>query len=87
VLGRTPLKIDWPISDLPVTFELRLAGHKRKLKPTVVNGNTALRVELERVPVVRHSAGSGSTKRPPGPGSGSGRPRSRDNGLLRPEDM
>jgi serine/threonine protein kinase len=57
-LGKTPLKIEWPISDLPVAFELRLGGYKRKLKQTVVNGNTALRVELERAPVVRRSSGS-----------------------------
>jgi hypothetical protein len=62
-LGKTPLKIDWPISDLPVTFELRLGGYKRKLKQTVVNGNTALRVELERAPVRRGGpASSGSGK-------------------------
>jgi hypothetical protein len=62
-LGKTPLKIDWPISDLPVTFELRLGGYKRKLKQTVVNGNTALRVELERAPVRRGGpAASGSGK-------------------------
>src|SRR5262249_48145220 len=86
LLGKTPLKLDWPVSDLPVTFELRLAGHKRKLKPTVVNRNTALRVELERVPVVRHSAGSGTGRRPAGPGSGAARSRSQDNGLMRPDD-
>jgi serine/threonine protein kinase len=57
-LGKTPLKIEWPISDLPVAFELRLGGYKRKLKQTVVNGNTALRVELERAPVVRRNSGS-----------------------------
>jgi serine/threonine-protein kinase len=85
-LGKTPLKLEWPISDLPVTFELRLAGYRRKLKPTVVNGNTALRVELDRVPVVRHTAGSGSPKRGPGPGSGSAKSRGRDNGLMRPDD-
>jgi serine/threonine-protein kinase len=63
-LGKTPLKIEWPISDLPVTFELRLGGYRRKLKQTVVNGNTALRVELERAPAIRRSgaAASGSGK-------------------------
>jgi eukaryotic-like serine/threonine-protein kinase len=77
-LGKTPLKIEWPISDLPVTFELRLGGYKRKLKPTVVNGNTALRVELERAPVVRRivPAPSGS--------AGPQRAGSAADGLMRP---
>jgi tRNA A-37 threonylcarbamoyl transferase component Bud32 len=75
-LGKTPLKIEWPKSDLPVTFELRLGGYKRKQQQTVVNGNTALRVELERVAAIRHT-GSGA--------SGSARPGSGDNGLMRPE--
>jgi hypothetical protein len=78
-LGKTPLKIDWPISDLPVTFELRLAGYKRKLKQTVVNGNTALRIELERASTVRRPAGTGT-------GSGSAKRGNRDNGLMRPDD-
>jgi eukaryotic-like serine/threonine-protein kinase len=75
-LGKTPLKIDWPVSDLPVSFELRLPGYKRKVKQTVVNGNTALRVELERVAAVRRN-------RPPTPVKG--RDRGGDNSLMRPE--
>jgi hypothetical protein len=74
VLGKTPLKLAWPISDLPVTFELRLGGYKRKLKQTVVNGNTALRIELEHAAVVRRP----SHRREPASGSS-------DNGLMRPE--
>jgi hypothetical protein len=74
-LGRTPLKLDWPISDLPVTFELRLAGYKKKQKQTVVNSNTALHIELERAPVVRRNGNPGGS---PKPGSGG-------NGLMRPE--
>jgi hypothetical protein len=74
-LGRTPLKVDWPISDLPVTFELRLAGYKKKQKQTVVNSNTALHIELERAPVIRHNGNAG----------GSARPGSGTNGLMRPE--
>ncbi len=74
-LGRTPLKVDWPISDLPVTFELRLAGYKKKQKQTVVNSNTALHIELERTPVLRRSGNAG----------GSARPGSGTNGLMRPE--
>jgi eukaryotic-like serine/threonine-protein kinase len=78
-LGKTPLKIEWPISDLPVTFELRLGGYKRKLKQTVVNGNTALRVELERAPVVRRIVPG-----PSGGSAGSQRAGSAADGLMRP---
>jgi hypothetical protein len=78
-LGRTPLKLDWPVSDLPVTFELRLAGYKKKQKQTVVNSNTALHIELERAPVVRRPGGAGGSAKA-GSGSGSG-----SNGLMRPE--
>jgi hypothetical protein len=72
-LGRTPLKVDWPISDLPVTFELRLAGYKKKQKQTVVNSNTALHIELERAPAIRRNSGPVKT------GSGG-------NGLMRPDE-
>jgi hypothetical protein len=74
-LGRTPIKVDWPISDRPVTFELRLAGYKKKQKQTVVNSNTALHIELERVPAIRRTNSGGAAK----PGSGG-------NGLMRPDE-
>jgi tRNA A-37 threonylcarbamoyl transferase component Bud32 len=74
-LGRTPIKVDWPISDRPVTFELRLPGYKKKQKQTVVNSNTALHIELERVPVIRRTSNGGAAK----PGSGG-------NGLMRPDE-
>jgi len=73
-LGRTPLALDWPISDAPVRFELRLAGYKSKLKQTVINGNTRLVIELEHVVVRRRGTGAGPAR----PGSG--------NGLMRPGD-
>ena len=76
-LGKTPLKVEWPVSDLPVTFELRLGGYKKKQQQTVVNGNTALHIELERVAVIRHP-GAG--------GSGSVRAGSGGNGLMRPDE-
>jgi hypothetical protein len=72
-LGVTPLKTEWPVSDLAVTFELRLGGYKKKQRQTVINSNTALHVELERLPVVHHPP---ATPRPP---SDDG-----DNGLMRP---
>jgi serine/threonine-protein kinase len=71
-LGRTPLVMDWPISDAPVRFELRLAGYKSRLKQTVINGNTRLVIELEHVVVRRRGTG---TARPGG-----------SNGLMRPGD-
>ncbi|HEX2689348.1 MAG TPA: protein kinase [Kofleriaceae bacterium] len=77
LLGKTPLKIEWPKTDLPVTFELKLAGYKKKQKQTVVNGNTALHIELERASVIRHP--------PAGAGSGSTRTNGGDNGLMRPD--
>jgi serine/threonine-protein kinase len=73
-LGRTPLVLDWPISDAPVRFELRLAGYKSKLKQTVINGNTRLVIELEHVVVRRRGTGASSVR----PGGG--------NGLMRPGD-
>jgi hypothetical protein len=69
-LGKTPLVLDWPISDVPVRFELRLAGYRPKHKQTVVNGNTRLVIELEHVVVRRR-------------GTGPARP---SDGLMRPGD-
>jgi hypothetical protein len=74
-LGKAPVALDWPTSDAPVTFELRLAGYRTKQKQTVISGNTRLVIELERVPVVWHGSGPGS-----GRSTGSG------NGLMRPDD-
>ena len=76
-LGKTPLAIDWPISDLPVTFELSLAGYKTRQKQTVVNGNTALRIDLERAPGPRRPGG--------GRAAGSGKPPHTGNDLMRPD--
>jgi len=83
-LGKTPLKIEWPVSDLPVTFELRLGGYKRKLKQTVVNGNTALRVELERAPVVRRAGAPSSGGTGSAGSARSDRAGSAADGLMRP---
>ena len=62
-LGTTPLKIDWPISDRPVTFELVLAGYKRRENQAVINGNTALHIELERIATSRRANTSGDPTR------------------------
>ena len=85
LLGTTPLKIEWPISDLPVMFELALVGYQKKQLPTVVSGNTAVNVPLERVPVIRRGGGKasgGGANR--GSRSQSGSASSR-NGLMRPD--
>jgi eukaryotic-like serine/threonine-protein kinase len=63
VLGKTPLKIDWPVGERAQEFELKLAGYKKKIADVVVKGNTAVGVELEK----QHS--SGGTQKP-GKGSG-----------------
>jgi hypothetical protein len=49
-LGKTPLKLDLPISDLPLTFELRLAGYRKKSKDLIVRNNTMVHVPLDRLP-------------------------------------
>ena len=74
-LGKTPLVVDWPTGDAPVSFELRLGGYRTKQKQAVINGNTRLVIELERAPAVRH----------PGASSGSAKPGA-NNGLMRPDE-
>ena len=49
-LGKTPFKTEWPVSKKKVLFELRLAGYRKKPTPLLVEGNTAILVELERIP-------------------------------------
>ena len=71
-LGKTPLEIAWPVSDQPVTFELRLAGYRKKQKSIVLTTSTATTVQLDRLRKV---------VQPSNPGSGS----NNDNGLMRPE--
>jgi len=81
LLGTTPLKIDWPISDRPVTFELVLGGYHRKQNQAVINGNTALHVELERISTSRRggkpSGGANNAR------GGSAKP---SNGLMHPDE-
>ena len=74
LLGKTPLKIEWPASTAPATFELRLAGYRKRTTELVIGGNTSLRIELEPLPRIAPPAGLGSG------GKGSG-----DSGLMRPE--
>ena len=77
LLGKTPLKLEWPVSITPATFELRLPGYRRRTKELAVTGNTTVRLELEPLP---------PQVRPPDRGSarswGSG---TSDSGLMRPQ--
>jgi tRNA A-37 threonylcarbamoyl transferase component Bud32 len=78
-LGKTPLKLDWPAGEQPVTFVLKLKGYKDKTVEATVTSNSMTRVELDRIQV----------SRPPGTGNGSGKgsgKRSGD-GLIRPDDL
>jgi tRNA A-37 threonylcarbamoyl transferase component Bud32 len=74
VLGKTPFKTEWPISKKKVSFELRLAGYRKKPTPLLVDGNTAILVELQRAPRTN-----------PGSGKGSGSGSNRDTGLMQPD--
>ena len=56
-VGKTPVKLELPISDMPLSFELRLQGYKKKTKELIVSGNTMVQVPLERV---RRPGGSGT---------------------------
>ncbi|HWO21839.1 MAG TPA: PEGA domain-containing protein, partial [Kofleriaceae bacterium] len=78
-LGKTPLKLEWPVSEVPRTFELRLPGYHRRTRELVVSGNTTVRIELDRMPVTPPSrpSGAGSGQSPKGSNS--------DSGLMRPE--
>jgi serine/threonine-protein kinase len=75
VLGKTPFKTEWPVSKKKVVFELRLSGYRKKATPLLVDGNTAILVELEKAPRTGSGKGSGSSSK----GSNS------DTGLMRPD--
>ena len=77
VLGKTPLKLTWPIGTVSVSFEIRHAGYKRKVETLAVGQNTSIHIELDKLadrPPPRHDP-------PPHPGSGG-----RDTGLMKPGD-
>jgi len=71
-LGKTPLHLTLPISDLPQTFDLRLTGYKKKTKQIVVTGNAVIPVPLDKLvaPNPAHKKG----------------PKNND-GLMRPDDL
>jgi len=72
-IGKTPVQVTLPISDLPLNFDLKLAGYKKKTRQIIVSGNGMISVPLDRAP-----APTGGTKK------GSGKD---DNGLMRPDDL
>lgn len=72
-VGKTPAQVTLPISDLPLTFELRLPGYKKKTKQIIVSGNAMISVTLDKAP----APSGGSHKK----GSGGG------NELMRPDDL
>jgi serine/threonine protein kinase len=82
LLGKTPLRLDWPVADTPVTFELRAPGYRHRTKRIVIGGNVMIHLELEPAPApdlphpVPHSATTA--------GKGSGIHDS--NGLMKPDD-
>ena len=76
VLGKTPVKLSLPISDLPLAYELSLPGYRKKTHQLVVTGNTVVNIELDKAVAVR----------PPGGGTHAHKGSAHDdNGLERPE--
>ncbi len=75
LLGKTPLKLELPISDTPITLELRRAGYRKKTKQFVVAGNTMVQVPLDRAPATTGTKNTGGHK-----GSGTS-----DTALERPD--
>jgi serine/threonine-protein kinase len=49
-VGKTPVKLELPVSDMPLAYELRLAGYRTKIKQLIVTGNTMVQVPLDRAP-------------------------------------
>ena len=82
LVGKTPAKLSLPISDLPVTFELKLAGYKKVTKQVVVSGNRIVEVPLERTAAV--VAPQTQTTHHRGSNHGAG---SSDTGLMSPDDL
>jgi hypothetical protein len=76
-IGKTPATLSLPISDLPQSFELRLAGYKKETKQIVVTGNTVVNVALDRAP----------GGHPPRKGSGGGRKKGSGDDLINPADL
>jgi hypothetical protein len=65
LVGKTPLKVDWPMSATPVKFTFKLRGYRDKLMELAVTSNTMTRADLERIPTqgTNKGSGRGSAKR------------------------
>jgi serine/threonine protein kinase len=50
LLGKTPARLELPISDAPVTLDLKLPGYRKKQKQITVTGNVVVQVPLEKAP-------------------------------------
>jgi serine/threonine-protein kinase len=59
--GKTPAHLSLPISDMPLEFELRLSGYRKKVKQLVVSGNTVVQVTLDRAPTQTAPGGKGTS--------------------------
>jgi serine/threonine-protein kinase len=49
-LGKTPAKLSLPVAQAPQTFELRMAGYRKKTRDIVVTGNTVITIPLDKAP-------------------------------------
>ncbi|HEY5920163.1 MAG TPA: serine/threonine-protein kinase [Kofleriaceae bacterium] len=78
--GKTPATISLPISDMPLDFELKLSGYKKKTKQIIVTGNAVINVMLDRAPSSHKGSSSGSGRKK-GSGDGAG------DGLMNPDDL
>jgi serine/threonine-protein kinase len=83
LVGKTPAKLELPVSDLPVAFELHLPGYRKKTKQVIVSGNSVVDVPLEREPASGYTPTVGHGPHGGHKGSGS----QQDTGLMNPEDM
>jgi hypothetical protein len=52
-IGITPTTLKLPITATALTYELKLAGYRKKTKQFVVTGDAVLEVALEKLPVIR----------------------------------
>jgi serine/threonine protein kinase len=78
-LGKTPVTLTLPISDMPLEYELRMPGYKKKTKQLVVTSNAVINVMLDRAPA--SSTGSGPRNK------GSGHKKGSGDELMRPDDL
>jgi eukaryotic-like serine/threonine-protein kinase len=52
-IGITPTTLKLPITATALTYELKLAGYRKKTKQFVVTGDAVLEVALEKLPAIR----------------------------------